>query len=496
MRLVRRSMRLWLVAGWLAMALSVAGQAGSEPDTSITEALRDRQFDRALQLIEPALRQSPSNPQLFMFQGLAYAGKGDPKPALISYERALKIAPDYLPALEGAAELEYKAGNLDAVPLLQHILRLRPSDPTTHAMLAVMAFRNGDCSTAVDHFSQSRAILDSQPGAMQDYGICLLRLKQADQAIEVFQQLADSHPGDPRPRQALAAVQLDAGKPQDALTTLQPLLDAAPDVSTMELAAAIYEANKDTPDAVHTLREAIVKDPRDAALYLDFAGIALDHESFQAGIEMVDAGLRLLPQAAELYLARGVLYVQLARYDEAEADFAKADQLDPKHSLGSAAQGMAAEERNQNDPDHALSIVRAKLARTPRDAFLWYLQAAILSQKAPDPGSAEFEAGISSARKAVALDPSLAVAHNVLAKFYLDSGQYTLAAKECRLVLDQEPQDQTALYHLVVALRKINQPAEIPGLLKRLARARQDATKAEAERNRYKLIVAPDSSPP
>jgi tetratricopeptide (TPR) repeat protein len=475
----------------LALPLSLAAQAASNgAAASIANALRNRDFDSALQMITPALRQSPANPQLLMFQGLAYSGKGDQKAALGSYKQALKIAPDYLPALEGAAQIEYQSASKDAVPHLEQILRLRPGDPTTHAMLAVMAFRNSNCAVAVDHFAQSRAILDTQPGAMQDYGICLLRLKRPGEAIEIFQQLLASHPGDSRARQTLAATQLDASRPQDALATLQPLLDAGPDVDTMELAADIYEANKDTPHAAKILHDAIVRDPGNTALYVDFAGMALDHESFQAGVEMIDAGLRLQPQAAELYLARGVLYVQLARYDKAETDFEKADQLDPEHSLGAAAQGMVAEERDENDPDRALTAVHAKLVRAPQNAFLWYLQAAILSQKAPDPDSAEFRKGIDSAKKAVALDPTLTATHNVLAKFYLDSGDYALAIKECKLVLRKTPEDQTALYHLMVALRKTNQTAAIPEVLKKLAQARRDATKAEGERNRYKLIVA------
>jgi hypothetical protein len=81
----------------------------------------------------------------------------------------------------------------------------------------------------------------------------------------------------------------------------------------------------------------------------------------------------------------------------------------------------------------------------------------------------------------------------VLAKFYLDSGQNALAVKECRLVLEQSPADQTALYHLVIALRKTGEQAEIPELLKKLAKARQDATRQEAERNRYKLVVTEDA---
>jgi tetratricopeptide (TPR) repeat protein len=195
-----------------------------------------------------------------------------------------------------------------------------------------------------------------------------------------------------------------------------------------------------------------------------------------------------------LYLARGVLFVQLADFEKAEADFEKAEKLDPKQGMTAAAQGMLAEEKNQDDPDRALATVRGKLAKRPDDAFLWYLQAAILSQKSPEPGSAEFRQGIDSARRAAALQPSLTAAHNVLAKYYLDSGQNALAAKECRLVLEKSPSDQSALYHLVMALRKTGGQAEIPDLLKRLAKARQDATRQEGERNRYKLVVASPGS--
>jgi len=217
----------------------------------------------------------------------------------------------------------------------------------------------------------------------------------------------------------------------------------------------------------------------------------MNHQTFQTGIEMINSALKLQPAAAQLYLARGVLYVQLAEYEKAEADFDKAEQLDASQSMSAAAQGMLAEEMDQNDPDRALATVRTKLAKKPDDAFLWYLQSALISKKSPSPGSAEFNEGMNSAKRAVSLQTSLTAAHNVLAKFYLDSGQNSLAARECRTVLEQSPEDQTALYHLIQALRKTGEQSEIPDLLKRLAKARQNATKEEGEKNRYKLVVVP-----
>jgi tetratricopeptide (TPR) repeat protein len=478
---------------WAALLSTLLGQTASDRVAAITSALRSGEFDKALQLIQPALQTSPKNPQLWMLLGLAHAGKRDPKAALSAYQNALKIAPDYLPALEGAAQIEYDAGDASAIPLLERVLKLRPNDPTSHAMLAVLSYKKRDCATAVRHFAQSGSLLDSEAGALQEYGACLMALKETGKAIPIFERILATHPDDPRARRGLAVVQLAAEQPEAAVKTLKPLLTSGnAEVSTMQLAAAAYEANKDTPNAVKTLHDAIVKDPHDVGLYVDFANIAMDHQSFQAGIDLLNAGLNLEPKAADLYLARGVLYVQMADYEKAEADFERAEQLDPRQSLSAAAQGMVAEEQNQNAPDRALATVRLKLAKKPADAFLWYLQAAILSQKAPESGSAEFQQAIQSARKAIALQPTLSAAHNVLGKLYLQAGQNQLAIKECRAALQGNPADQTALYHLIVALRKTNSPKEIPSLLQRLAKARQDATREEADHNRYKLVVSWD----
>lgn len=361
-------------------------QTGADRVGPITFALRNREFEKALQLLQPALQEFPKNSQLWFFQGLAYSRIGNKKAALASYQSALKIAPDYLPALEGAAQLEYDAGSPTAVPLLQRILRLHPNNQTSHAMLAVLAYKKGDCATAVQHFEQGGSLVDSQPGALQEYGACLVELKQPERAVPIFQQILESHPDDPRARRGLAAVQLTAEQPQDALATLHPLLATSdPDVNTMQLAATAYEANRDTPNAVKMLHDAIVKDPRNISLYVDFANIAMTHQSFQTGIDMINTGLKLEPNAADLYLARGVLHVQLADYEKGEADFEKAEQLDPRQSLSAAAQGMIAEEKNQNDPDQVLTTVRSKLTKRPNDAFLWYLQARQFSRRKLQP---------------------------------------------------------------------------------------------------------------
>jgi tetratricopeptide (TPR) repeat protein len=453
----------------------------------ITSALQSQDFAGALDLLRPALQQSPRNAQLWAMQGTAYAGQGRKQDALASFRAALKISPDYLPALEGAIQIEYEDGSKAAIPLLQRMLRARPADQVSHGMLAVLEYQQGDCADAAVHFEKAGALFDSRPDGLHAYATCLVKLKELDKAVQVLQQTVALSPQDGREQRLLAAVQLMAHQPQDALFTLRPTLEGSnADVETLELAATAYEDSKDTPQAVTALRQAILLDPKNVNLYVEFANLSSTHDSFQVGIDVLSDGIGQSEKAAPLYLARGVLYVQLAQYDKAEADFETAHALDPHQSLSSAAQGLLAEQ--QNDLDGALATVQTRLSQKPHDPVLLYLQADFLSQKGVEPGTPEFQLALRSARQAVSLRPGLSGTRTVLAKLYLQAGNYPEAVEQCRKALAQDPKDQTALYHLIQALRKSGDKAEIPDLLKRLAELRKQTTHEESQRNQYKLV--------
>jgi tetratricopeptide (TPR) repeat protein len=477
---------------WLAMtAIPVIfgclafSQARSNAADAIASALRNEQYNQALELLRPALQQSSGDGQLWTMQGVAYSKLGNKKEALTAFRHALKIAPDNIPALQGAAQIEFDSGSAAGIPLLERILRLHPSDLTSHAMLAVLEYQQGNCAAAVPHFAKADSLFSSQLPALHAYATCLVKLKRIDEAIPVFQRTLALN-DDQRERQLLASLQLMAHKPEDAIGTLEPLLGNSPNVDTLELASAAYENTHDTAKAVESLQRAIVINPQKVDLYVDFAILSSAHQSFQVGINAVNDGIALLPNAAALYFARGVLYVQLAEYEKAQADFEKAYELDPNQSMSVAAQGLAAVQRN--DLDGALAGVREKLKRKPDDPVLLYLQADILTQKGAEPGSPEFQTAMQSAEKAVALRPALGPPREVLAKLYLQAEQYSEAAIQCRKALEIDPKDQTALYRLIQALRKTEKKDEIPALLKRLASLRQEATKEEREQYRYKLV--------
>jgi tetratricopeptide (TPR) repeat protein len=472
----------------LMLVVQAAAQSPAAGVQAAQAALRAGNFAQAFELASTQLKQTPKDPKLWTLQGIALNGLRREKDALSAYNQALAIAPEYLPALEGAAQLEYQAGSARAVLLLNRILKQRPDEPTSHAMLADLAYKQRDCATTARHFARAGQVISSQPAALGEYASCLLELRRADEAIPVFREMVALMPGDLRPRYDLAVAQVDGHHAKDALETLEPLLQAnPPDSDVLDLAATAYEDEGNTPKAVELLRQAIVANPKKARYYVDFATISFNHQSFQVGVDMVNAGLQQLPDAAELYVARGIMYIQLAQYEKGEADFQTATRLDPGQTSGAVAQGMA--QIQQSNLEEALATVNAQLKSHPQDPFLHYLKAQILMQKGTAAGSAEFRQAIASATRATELKPDFVLPRDILASLYLKSGQFDQAVEQCRLALKGNASDQEALYHLIQALRQSGKgsKSEMAELVKRLGELRQQSRSAEALNNRYKL---------
>jgi tetratricopeptide (TPR) repeat protein len=463
-------------------------------ESRIASAIRDGNYPEALQLLGPALHRSPGNAQLWTMQGVAYDRQGDKQRALAAFRHALRIAPNTIPALEGAAQIEFDGGDPGAIAVLERLARLRPENSTTHGMLAVLEYQQGHCDRALPHFEKATPLFQSQVDALHAYAVCLVRSKQLEKAATILKRTAELKPGDSQELRLLASIELMANHPEAAIAALQPMLSSdTQDVEALELASSAYEAAHDTDKAVNALRRAILLQPTNSGLYVDFANLSASHQSFQVGINVVNDGLALQPQSAPLYFARGMLYAQLSNFEKAQEDFATAYRLDPTQSLTTAAQGMLAVQ--QSDLSGALKTVEQKLAEKPNDAVLLYLRADILTQEGAEKGSDSFATALRSAKRAVTLNPRLAAAHAVLGKLYLQSDDYPNAISECRRSLDLNPKDQATLYRLIQALRKTEHNNEVPGLLKQLAELHEETTREEHDRNRYRLVEGTSATP-
>lgn len=456
--------------------------------------LQAGKYDDAKVLIEHALRERPRDPRLWTLDGITLVRLNQKDHALESFRHALQLSPDYLPALEGAAQLEYEVAPDKAVPLLKKILKQRPEDRTSHAMLAEISFKNGDCEAARDEYAASQLSPPQSSGALKEFGSCLVQQKRIQEALPVFQRLSELEPENRRALYELAVVQFLNGRYTTAIKILESLLARGPDADAFALLGEAYEAISDTEHAIGALRRAISTKPDVPEYYADLAYIYQAQRDFQQGIDIVNAGLQRNPKAASLYLARGILYSELAQFEKGLADFNTAEALDPNVDLGSEARGLA--ELQRNDLPEAERIVRERIRQHPNDAFLYYLLGETLRKKGAGTTSDESEQAVNALLRAVELDPTLTLARDALAAIYLAQGKTDEAIAQSRAAYRANPSDETALYHLVLALRKSGQTEELPELLRQLTRLKKRNQPQESLEQKYSAVDQPKTEGP
>lgn len=490
---IRRATRLLLpmlvlAVGW-SSAGSLWGQAADTPIAAVVAAVRASRFEDALRLSREALRTAPGDTRLWTLQGMAYAGLGQQPAALSAYEHALKLKQDYLPALEGAAQTAFRQGDAAAKPLLLRVLEQRPDDATSHAMLGSLAYRQHHCDEAIGQFQQATAALAGEPNALAEYGVCLGGLDRFDEAAKVFTQLVAIDNAPWQARYYLALSQWKANLGDVAMRTIEPLLESTPaEEDALTLGAEIAEDRGETQRAIDLLRKAIQEHPKTADAYLQFAYLSGNHASFQVGIDMLNAGLTQMPREALLYLARGILYGQMAESEKSMSDLERANELDPHLSFTGAAKGVL--ESQENKPEQALATFRADAKAHPKDAFAQYLLAEALGRESKEPGSQTYREELAAANRAMKLDPKMTDARDLLAALYLEDGLTQKSIEQSEDALRQDPKDEQAVFHLILALRKTDRKSEVPALVKRLTELRKEKASVPKRFQMYEVSGA------
>ena len=450
------------------------------------QALRSGQNDEALNLSGRVLRAHPGDCKILALQAMAHSGLGQAEAALGSFKTALTHCPSYLPALEGAAQIEYARKDAAVDSLLARILTLQPGNETAHAMLATRLL-NSNCAEALPHFAASQGMFPARPDLQQGYAFCLAQTGATAEALSQYGQLAAAHPSD-EATYNVALLQSKIKAEPAALATLEPLLSEGRFEPAFSLASRIAEEGGDTPRAVALLRTAIALNPDDLDNYLVFSRLAYDHSSFPVGVAMLSAGLQRLPGAASLYLARGVLEVQMSETDAAIGDFERAHQLDAKLSFAVDAMGLMLTQQHQNAA--ALARFQAEVKEHPEDAFLQYLLAEQLSESPEEASGATLAAAIAAAKASTKLAPGYEPAQDLLILLYMRAKQPALAIEQAERVLAQNPNDDSALYQELIARRRLGQTQSLDALTARLVAARKQNAAKQEEVSHYRLLGA------
>lgn len=239
--------------------------AAVQADLAIVSAhLNKREFDKALAVADRIVKKQPKSPMPPNVRGIVLSAKGDRKGARASFEQALALQPDYLPAARNLARLDIADKQPDAArKRFESIVAKDPKNEQALLGLAEVLAATGatraEVAAAID-----RAVTANPASVRARLAAINLQLQSNDAkaALAAAQAASAAIPENPQIVEALGRAQLAAGETQQAVSTyskLAALLPQSP--APLVLLARAQAAAKDYDAAAQTLRKALALQP-------------------------------------------------------------------------------------------------------------------------------------------------------------------------------------------------------------------------------------------
>lgn len=248
----------------LEAASTLEGSSGAADFALVMVHLRQGELDKAAAAQRRLEAKRPDDPRTYMLQGGIALAKRNVADARLSFEKALALRSDYLPAAVNLARMDLAEKKpKDALDRVEAIVAKHPDNVAASLLLANLQKATGANPDKVRE-TLERVSRATPTEATPKLALAAEALGQRDakKAISLAQEVIAAHPDDPRAYEMMGRAQLLAGDLQQAITafnkqvSLQPKLPAP----LIRLADA-QQLAKDSSAAEQSLRRALVLKP-------------------------------------------------------------------------------------------------------------------------------------------------------------------------------------------------------------------------------------------
>ncbi|MBI0021995.1 MULTISPECIES: tetratricopeptide repeat protein [Lactobacillus] len=288
--------------------------------------LNDGKDDDGLSLLYDIPEDSPSYLDSLLVQADYYQTNGLLETAYSKLKKAAKIAPDEDVVKFGLAELDYLSGRYEqALDLYRDLLKRQST------------------------FSE----INLNDRLFQT----LAKLGRYEEASEVI----DQHGGDILDidsKYQAALIMLAVGKNDQAIKYLDEVIDQSPDyVNAYRLLATAYENKNDDDQTLRSAQAGIAYNELDPVLYSKSASAAVRLNDFSTAEDLLQKGLKFLPEDIDLLLQLSNVYLQEGKYEENLQLFKEVDEdnLDPQAHWNLALSYQALEQDDQAKSEFLLA---------------------------------------------------------------------------------------------------------------------------------------------
>jgi protein O-GlcNAc transferase len=204
------------------------GDTAADPVTLFNrgqEAHAQKDYERAVELYEEALRLRPEFAEAEFQKAGALAALKRPAEAEKSYRRAMELKPTWSlpPAALGLTLVRTQGREREAEPLLRRALELDPKNLTATVALAEMRTRAGDAAEAVTLWRRTTAIKADDDALWLALARAELAAKDSAAALKSFGRAVEVEPANVAARLGRADLLIGSGEKERALEDVRAL---------------------------------------------------------------------------------------------------------------------------------------------------------------------------------------------------------------------------------------------------------------------------------
>jgi tetratricopeptide (TPR) repeat protein len=282
---------------------------------------KQAQYGEAIHEFEAADALEPGTFEILHNLGHAYLESGDNEKALAILDRALKLSPDSVETLYFMAQAYANQGkDLDALDLIAKAHKLAPRNTDVVVLLARLSMRQSFYEDAIPLLEEGLKVDSRRPDLLAELGECYYVSGKVDQALPVFQTLLQVDSSS-RAYAFVGVCYRHLGRFVEAEKYLQQGLKLDPqDVPCLYNLGFIASRRGKYELADKYLNETLQVDPNYAEALLELGNLKMYQRKFEAAVPLLRKAVELNPQAATVYYRLAIAERSLHQTEAAERD--------------------------------------------------------------------------------------------------------------------------------------------------------------------------------
>ena len=420
----------------------------------INDLIGKKEFDKAKELLEPALKADPENVELLKLSGLVASNDEDWQKARSNFETVVKFKPEDATSWFYLASAYDRLGDfVSAKNAYIKVIDLRSGYTEAYKSLCVILMKMNEPENAIKYAVMANAIEPDDYIFHFVIGTAYMKLKEFQKSIEPFKRALEKEPDNIGTLNSLGTAYMAVGNSEDAIKCYKRALELRPN----------------SPMAYYNIGSAyqIQQNHEEACIYLEKA-CELDDEDevFKTALAMSKTKLGYYEEASKIYKSLLLQHPEKENYKynlvtcfEAMGDLQTAIKMlesmvyvNQKFIL--PAQKLASLYIKTNQLNKAKEIYDNILLKGKVSAETFH-QYAILSSSLCDTDTAE-----RMLKKVIKMNPDIAKAHKDLGIIYLNKRLFDYAEDEFKIAMQLQPNDFEIIFEYANFLYSISKNTE------------------------------------